>query len=200
VGPALVSTTLQIVLHCIDPCGPNLCTFKPRLRSVVAVTWRDDRTSWFSGFVFRRSRARFYPDREPSWLSSLPDRFHDRFLSNAFQFITHNGPTIRCYITLLTTWKTDSHSVCQTISCFLYGTRRFVTVLTKACHRTLYWASRIHWVGGWVGPRAVLDSVVERKISSPHRESNSRTPIVQPVTQRYTDWAITAHPRIVTQL
>jgi hypothetical protein len=25
-----------------------------------------------------------------------------------------------------------------------------------------------------------------------HRESNPRTPIVQPVAQRYTDWAITA--------
>jgi hypothetical protein len=45
-----------------------------------------------------------------------------------------------------------------------------------------------HWIGGWVGPRAVLDAVVKRKISSPCRESNSRTLIVQP----YTDWAITA--------
>jgi hypothetical protein len=34
-----------------------------------------------------------------------------------------------------------------------------------------------------VGPRAVLDAVVERKISSPRRESNPRTPIVQPVAQ-----------------
>jgi hypothetical protein len=33
-----------------------------------------------------------------------------------------------------------------------------------------------------VGSRAVLDiAVVKRKIPSPHRESNSRTPIVQPV-------------------
>jgi hypothetical protein len=38
--------------------------------------------------------------------------------------------------------KADSHSACQTIVCFLYGTRRFITVLTKACHRTLSWASR----------------------------------------------------------
>jgi hypothetical protein len=45
-------------------------------------------------------------------------------------------------------------------------------------------------IGGWVGPRAVLDAVVKRKIPSPRRESNPRTPIVQPVTQRYTDWAI----------
>jgi hypothetical protein len=38
-----------------------------------------------------------------------------------------------------------------------------------------------------VGPRAVLDAVVKRKIPSLCRESNLRTPIVQPVAQRYTD-------------
>jgi hypothetical protein len=49
-----------------------------------------------------------------------------------------------------------------------------------------------HLIGGWVGPRAVLDAMVKRKIPSPRRESNPRTPIVQPVAQRYTDWAIAA--------
>jgi hypothetical protein len=44
-----------------------------------------------------------------------------------------------------------------------------------------------HWIGGWVGPRAGLEAVVKRKIPSTHRESNSRTAIVQPVAQRYTD-------------
>jgi hypothetical protein len=44
-----------------------------------------------------------------------------------------------------------------------------------------------HRIGGWVGPRAFLDAVVKRKIPSPRRESNLRTPIVQPVAQRYTD-------------
>jgi hypothetical protein len=43
-----------------------------------------------------------------------------------------------------------------------------------------------HWIGGWVGPTAVLDAVVKTKIPSPRRESNHRTPIVQPVSQRYT--------------
>jgi hypothetical protein len=38
-----------------------------------------------------------------------------------------------------------------------------------------------------VGPRAVLDAVVKRKIPSPPRDSNPRTPIVQPVAQRYTN-------------
>jgi hypothetical protein len=37
-----------------------------------------------------------------------------------------------------------------------------------------------------VGPRAGLDEVVKRKIPNPCRESNPRTPIVQPVAQRYT--------------
>jgi hypothetical protein len=32
----------------------------------------------------------------------------------------------------------------------------------------------------------------EEKNSQPRRGSNHRTPIVQPVAQRYTDWAITA--------
>jgi len=36
------------------------------------------------------------------------------------------------------------------------------------------------------GPRAVLDTVLERKIPSSCLESNHRTPIVQPVAQRYT--------------
>jgi hypothetical protein len=38
-----------------------------------------------------------------------------------------------------------------------------------------------HWIGGWVGPRAVLDAVMKRKIPSPRMESNPRIPIVQPV-------------------
>jgi hypothetical protein len=41
-----------------------------------------------------------------------------------------------------------------------------------------------HWIGGWAGPRAVLDAV-KRKIPSPRRESNPRTPIIQPVAQLY---------------
>jgi hypothetical protein len=44
-----------------------------------------------------------------------------------------------------------------------------------------------HWIGGWVGFRAVLDTVVKRKIPNPLRKLNPRTPIVQPVAQRYAD-------------
>jgi hypothetical protein len=38
-----------------------------------------------------------------------------------------------------------------------------------------------------MGPRAVLDAVVKRKIASPRRESNPIIPIVRPIAQRYTD-------------
>jgi hypothetical protein len=50
-----------------------------------------------------------------------------------------------------------------------------------------------HWIGDWVGPSAVLDAMLKRKILSPRRESKPRTPIVQSVAQRYTDWTIAAH-------
>jgi hypothetical protein len=49
-----------------------------------------------------------------------------------------------------------------------------------------------HWIRGSVGPSAVLDTVVMRKILSARRESNPRTPVVQAIAQRYTDWVITA--------
>jgi len=44
-------------------------------------------------------------------------------------------------------------------------------------------ATHTHWVGGWVGPRAILDAVAKRKTPSPCQESNPRTLIVQPVAQ-----------------
>jgi hypothetical protein len=48
-----------------------------------------------------------------------------------------------------------------------------------------------------VGPRTVLDAVVKTNIPSPPRESNPRTPLVQPLAQRSTDWAITAPVKIL---
>jgi hypothetical protein len=43
-----------------------------------------------------------------------------------------------------------------------------------------------HWIGGWMVSRTGLDAVVKRKIPSFCRDSSPRTPIVQPVSQRYT--------------
>jgi hypothetical protein len=37
-----------------------------------------------------------------------------------------------------------------------------------------------HCIGGWVGPRAVLDAVVKRKIPSPRRKSNPDRPARSP--------------------
>jgi hypothetical protein len=55
------------------------------------------------------------------------------------------------------------------------GTRwRFVVRFTP---RLLYPQEKspvTHWIGGWVGLRAVLDAVVKRQIPSPCRESNTR--------------------------
>jgi hypothetical protein len=42
-------------------------------------------------------------------------------------------------------------------------------------------APSTHWIGGWVGPRVVLDAVVKRKIPTSCRKSNPRTLIVQPI-------------------
>jgi hypothetical protein len=61
--------------------------------------------------------------------------------------------------------------------------------LTSALHGGEWSASRpgrftprerapgTHWIRSWMGPRAVLDAVVKRKIPSPRRKSNPRTPI-----------------------
>jgi hypothetical protein len=54
----------------------------------------------------------------------------------------------------------------------------------------LYPQGKRHWYPldrRLVGPIAILDAVVKRKIPSPHWESNPRTLIVQPIAQHYTD-------------
>jgi hypothetical protein len=48
-------------------------------------------------------------------------------------------------------------------------------------------APNIHWIGGWVDPRANLDMVLRRKIPSPCRESNTDHLIVQPVASCITN-------------
>jgi hypothetical protein len=42
-----------------------------------------------------------------------------------------------------------------------------------------------HWIGGWVGPRAVLDAVVKRKIPSPCRDSNPQLPLSYPYRLKF---------------
>jgi hypothetical protein len=46
-----------------------------------------------------------------------------------------------------------------------------------------------HCTGGWVGPRAGLDTEDRGKILCPCRGSNPDRPVVQPVVRHYTAWA-----------
>jgi hypothetical protein len=46
-----------------------------------------------------------------------------------------------------------------------------------------------HCTGGWVGPRAGLDTEARGKIICTYRGSNLDRPVVQPVVRHYTDWA-----------
>jgi hypothetical protein len=53
--------------------------------------------------------------------------------------------------------------------------------------------------GGWVGPRAGLDTEARGKILCPCRGSNPDRPVVQPVVRHYTAWANPAPPPVVWQ-
>jgi hypothetical protein len=46
-----------------------------------------------------------------------------------------------------------------------------------------------HCTGGWVGPRAGMDTQVRGNILCPRRGSNPVHPVVQPVVRHYTAWA-----------
>jgi hypothetical protein len=46
-----------------------------------------------------------------------------------------------------------------------------------------------HCTGGWVGPRAGLDTEARGKILCLCRGLNLHGPVVQPVARHYTDWA-----------
>jgi hypothetical protein len=52
-----------------------------------------------------------------------------------------------------------------------------------------------HCTGGWVGPRAGLDTEVRGKIICPCRGSNPGRPVVQPVVRHYSAWANPAPPQ-----
>jgi hypothetical protein len=49
------------------------------------------------------------------------------------------------------------------------------------------WLPRTHCTGGWVDPRAGLDTEVRERISCPCRGSNLDRPFVQSVARHYTD-------------
>jgi hypothetical protein len=49
--------------------------------------------------------------------------------------------------------------------------------------------SGTHCTGGWLGPRAGLDTEARGKILCLCLESNLDRPVLQPVARHYTDWA-----------
>jgi hypothetical protein len=79
-------------------------------------------------------------------------------------------------------WRVEVHSLTSAVD----GGEWSASLPGRFTHRER--ALGTHWVGGWVAPRADLDAMVKGKISSPLRESNPRTPIVQPIA--HTDWAL----------
>jgi hypothetical protein len=104
-------------------------------------------------------------------------------------------PLLLCFVTLLIfgeeykLWDQWRYSSTHSLTSALDGSECSASRPGRFTPRER--ASGTHWVGGWVGLRAVLDAVVKRKIPSPHQESNPRNLMVQSVAQRYTDWAIT---------
>jgi hypothetical protein len=76
-------------------------------------------------------------DRETGYLKGFP------WFYSVLQFSTLNEPKWKLLTYSMVQHilqKADSHWTCQTTACFLYGTRRFITVLTKARHRIVsYW-------------------------------------------------------------
>jgi hypothetical protein len=87
-------------------------------------------------------------------------------------------------------WGEWTYSSMHSLTSALDGGEWSVSRPGRFTHRKR--APGTHWIGGWLGPRASLETVMKRKIPSSRRESNRRTPIVQLVDQPYTDWAITA--------
>jgi hypothetical protein len=125
----------------------------------------------------------------PFWVPMTPDRTPPHLLSIRF-------PSAKVKLYLCFNWAPRHEGVME----WMYSPTHSLTATLDGGEWSASRPGRftprerapgIHWIGGWVGPRAVLDAVVKREIRSPRRESNPRIPIFQPVAQRYTDWAIT---------
>jgi hypothetical protein len=58
--------------------------------------------------------------------------------------------------------------VSDVIKIMKYSLIKFRILLSIIRNNLQYVGTTVHWTGGWVGPRAVLDKVVKRKIPSYH--------------------------------
>jgi hypothetical protein len=71
-----------------------------------------------------------HSSKKPSGYHTLQNILSSRWLACLLTYsLTHSM--------VQNIWKADCHSAYQKISCFLYGTRRFITVFAKALHWTL---------------------------------------------------------------
>jgi hypothetical protein len=61
------------------------------------------------------------------------------------------------------------------------GTAPCILDLSTRWRWVVSFTPQLLYLQGWVCPRVILDTVVERKIPSPCQELNPRTPIVQPI-------------------
>jgi hypothetical protein len=91
-----------------------------------------------------QNAGKFWSD-EQLWPSSKGLCFMDLLTQelHALQMVYLLTYLLTYYMVREIIWKVDSYLFCQRVACFLYGTRRFIAVLTKARHRTLFWDSRI---------------------------------------------------------
>jgi hypothetical protein len=64
-----------------------------------------------------------------------------------------------------------------------------VSVTPRPCFYPQETTPGTHWTGGWVGPRAGLDTEDRGKILFPCRETNPGRPVIQPVVRHCTAWA-----------
>jgi hypothetical protein len=81
-------------------------------------------------------------------------------LSLPSEDIWGSGGIDPCILTLSTRWKWSNSRPGR----FTHGKRAFDA----------------HWIGGWEGPRARLDSTEKRKIPCPCRELNTGRPVPSP--------------------
>jgi hypothetical protein len=91
-----------------------------------------------------------------------------------------------CLCSVDDVWNSPCAFVLRRIGEWVYSSTHSLTSALDGDERT---ASRLgcftprerspgtHQIGGWVGPRAVLDAMVKREIPSSRRESNPRNPI-----------------------
>jgi hypothetical protein len=88
-----------------------------------------------------------------------------------------------------------SHSACQRISCFLYGTRGLIIVFTKARHRNLFWTRRIAFAPSIpICLRSIFMLSSHLRIGLPRRLLLSGLPTKTPLTPLHSDACYMSHP------